>query len=104
MTLKEVVDASLARALPDQKTTQQNIDFLQKAASKLGKDEQQKMQAVVDGLKKTDLYLKAKEEEEKQTQTKQPQANIETQAQVSNTITNTAQGTNTNTTAQISKK
>ena len=103
MTLREVVDASLARALPDQKTTQQNIDFLQKAASKLGKDEQQKMQAVVDGLKKTDLYLKAKEEEEKQAQTKQPQANVGTQAQVSNTISDTAQLSKSNSTAQLPK-
>jgi len=104
MTLKEVIDNSLLRAIPDQKTTQQNIDFLQNIASKLEKDNQQKMQTVIDGLKKTDLYLKSKQEEEKKNQVKQPQANIETQAQVSNTITNTAQGTNTNTTAQISKK
>ena len=104
MTLKEVIDNSLLRAIPDQKTTQQNIDFLQNIASKLEKDNQQKMQTVIDGLKKADLYLKSKQEEEKKNQVKQPQANIETQAQVSNTITNTAQGTNTNTTAQISKK
>ena len=105
MTLREVVDLSLlAKAVPDEKTTKNNMDFLQNAAQKMEKTDQQKMQAVIDGMKKTELFTKAqKEEQEKQKklqQTKKPESNIETSAQLQNT-NSTAQSGNTNKTAQL---
>ena len=82
MTLREVVDLSLlAKSVPDENTTKKNMDFLQNAAQKMEKSDQQKMQAVIDGMKKTELFTKAqKEEQEKQKklqQTKKPESNIE---------------------------
>ena len=105
MTLREVVDLSLlAKAVPDENTTKKNMDFLQNAAQKMGKSDQQKMQAVIDGMKKTELFTKAqKEEQEKQKklqQTQKPESNIETSAQLQNT-NSTAQSGNTNKTAQL---
>ena len=97
MTLKEVIDASLA--LPDEATMKKNMDFLQNTLKNLSGDEHQKMQAVIDGLKKTDLFLKAKKEE--QQQQKQPPVNTNTAAQQTNTGA-TAQISNTKQTAQIS--
>lgn len=105
MTLREVVDLSLlAKAVPDENTTKKNMDFLQNAAQKMEKTDQQKMQAVIDGMKKTELFTKAqKEEQEKQKklqQTQKPESNIETSAQLQNT-NSTAQSGNTNKTAQL---
>ena len=105
MTLREVVDLSLlAKAVPDENTTKKNMDFLQNAAQKMEKTDQQKMQAVIDGMKKTELFTKAqKEEKEKQKklqQTKKPESNIETSAQLQNT-SSTAQSGNTGKTAQL---
>lgn len=105
MTLREVVDLSLlAKAVPDENTTKKNMDFLQNAAQKMEKSDQQKMQAVIDGMKKTELFTKAqKEEQEKQKklqQTQKPESNIETSAQLQNT-NSTAQSGNTNKTAQL---
>ena len=105
MTLREVVDLSLlAEAVPDENTTKKNMDFLQNAAQKMEKTDQQKMQAVIDGMKKTELFTKAqKEEQEKQKklqQTQKPESNIETSAQLQNT-NSTAQSGNTNKTAQL---
>ena len=105
MTLREVVDLSLlAKADPDENTTKKNMDFLQNAAQKMEKSDQQKMQTVIDGMKKTELFTKAqKEEQEKQKklqQTKKPESNIETSAQLQNT-NSTAQSGNTNKTAQL---
>ena len=105
MTLREVVDLSLlAKAVPDENTTKKNMDFLQNAAQKMEKTDQQKMQAVIDGMKKTELFTKAqKEEQEKQKklqQTQKPENNIETSAQLQNT-NSTAQSGNTNKTAQL---
>ena len=105
MTLREVVDLSLlAKAVPDEKTTKKNMDFLQNAAQKMEKTDQQKMQAVIDGMKKTELFTKAqKEEQEKQKklqQTQKPESNIETSAQLQNT-SSTAQSGNTSKTAQL---
>ena len=105
MTLREVVDLSLlAKAVPDENTTKKNMDFLQNAAQKMEKTDQQKMQAVIDGMKKTELFTKAqKEEQEKQKklqQTQKPESNIETSAQLKNT-NSTAQSGNTNKTAQL---
>ena len=65
MTLREVVDLSLlAKAVPDENTTKKNMDFLQNAAQKMEKTDQQKMQAVIDGMKKTELFTKAQKEEQ----------------------------------------
>ena len=105
MTLREVVDLSLlAKAVPDENTTKKNMDFLQNAAQKMEKTDQQKMQAVIDGMKKTELFTKAqKEEQEKQKklqQTKKPESNIETSAQLQNT-SSTAQSGNTSKTTKI---
>ena len=105
MTLREVVDLSLlAKAVPDENTTKKNMEFLQNAAQKMEKSDQQKMQAVIDGMKKTELFTKAqKEEQEKQKklqQTQKPESNIETSAQLQNT-NSTAQSGNTNKTAQL---
>lgn len=105
MTLREVVDLSLlAKAVPDENTTKKNMDFLQNAAQKMEKSDQQKMQAVIDGMKKTELFTKAqKEEQEKQKklqQTQKPESNIETSAQLQNT-SSIAQSGNTNKTAQL---
>lgn len=105
MTLREVVDLSLlAKAVPDENTTKKNMEFLQNAAQKMEKTDQQKMQAVIDGMKKTELFTKAqKEEQEKQKklqQTQKPESNIETSAQLQNT-NSTAQSGNTNKTAQL---
>lgn len=105
MTLREVVDLSLlAKAVPDENTIKKNMDFLQNAAQKMEKTDQQKMQAVIDGMKKTELFTKAqKEEQEKQKklqQTKKPESNIETSAQLQNT-NSTAQSGNTDKTAQL---
>lgn len=105
MTLREVVDLSLlAKAVPDENTTKKNMDFLQNAAQKMEKSDQQKMQAVIDGMKKTELFTKAqKEEQEKQKklqQTQKPESNIETSAQLQNT-SSTAQSGNTDKTAQL---
>lgn len=105
MTLREVVDLSLlAKSIPDENTTKKNMDFLQNAAQKMEKSDQQKMQAVIDGMKKTELFTKVqKEEQEKQKklqQTKKPESNIETSAQLQNT-NSTAQSGNTNKTAQL---
>ena len=105
MTLREVVDLSLlAKAVPDENTTKKNMDFLQNAAQKMEKTDQQKMQAVIDGMKKTELFTKAqKEEQEKQKklqQTQKPESNIETSAQLQNT-SSTAQSGNTDKTAQL---
>jgi len=103
MTLKEVIDNSLA--LPDEQTMKRNMDFLQTTLKSMTGDNQQKMQAVIDGLKKTDLFLKnqkaAEEELKKQQQLKQPTTNIGTTAQSSNN-SDAAQLSNTNQTAQIS--
>ena len=97
MTLREVVDLSLlAKSVPDEKTTKNNMEFLQNAV--------QKMETVIDGMKKTELFTKAqKEEQEKQKklqQTKKPESNIETSAQLQNT-SSTAQSGNTGKTAQL---
>ena len=105
MTLREVVDLSLlAKAVPDENTTKKNMDFLQNAAQKMEKTDQQKMQAVIDGMKKTELFTKAqKEEQEKQKklqQTQKPESNIEVSAQLQNT-SSTAQSGNTDKTAQL---
>lgn len=105
MTLREVVDLSLlAKAVPDENTTKKNMDFLQNAAQKMEKTDQQKMQAVIDGMKKTELFTKSqKEEQEKQKklqQTQKPESNIETSAQLQNT-SSTAQSGNTGKTAQL---
>ena len=105
MTLREVVDLSLlAKEVPDENTTKKNMDFLQNAAQKMEKSDQQKMQAVINGMKKTELFTKAqKEEQEKQKkiqQTKKPESNIEISAQLQNT-NSTAQSGNTNKTAQL---
>lgn len=105
MTLREVVDLSLlAKAVPDENTTKKNMDFLQNAAQKMEKADQQKMQAVIDGMKKTELFTKAqKEEQEKQKklqQTQKPESNIEVSAQLQNT-NSTAQSGNTDKTAQL---
>ena len=105
MTLREVVDLSLlAKAVPDENTTKKNMDFLQNAAQKMEKSDQKKMQAVIDGMKKTELFTKAqKEEQEKQKklqQTQKPESNIETSVQLQNT-NSTAQSGNTNKTAQL---
>ena len=105
MTLREVVDLSLlAKSVPDEKTTKKNMEFLQNAAQKMEKADQQKMQTVIDGMKKTELFTKAqKEEQEKQKklqQTKKPESNIETSAQLQNT-NSTAQSGNTGKTAQL---
>ena len=98
MTLREVVDLSLlAKAVPDENTTKKNMDFLQNAAQKMEKTDQQKMQAVIDGMKKTELFTKA---QKKLQQTKKPESNIETSAQLQNT-NSTAQSGNTNKTAQL---
>ena len=104
MTLREVVDLSLlTKSVPDEKTTKNNMDFLQNVAQKMEKTDQQKMQAVIDGMKKTELFTKAqKEEQEKQKklqQTQKPESNIETSAQLQNT-SSTAQSGNTDKTAQ----
>lgn len=105
MTLREVVDLSLlTKSVPDEKTTKNNMDFLQNVAQKMEKTDQQKMQAVIDGMKKTELFTKAqKEEQEKQKklqQTQKPESNIETSAQLQNT-SSTAQSGNTDKTAQL---
>lgn len=105
MTLREVVDLSLlAKAVPDENTTKKNMDFLQNVAQKMEKTDQQKMQAVIDGMKKAELFTKAqKEEQEKQKklqQTQKPESNIEVSAQLQNT-SSTAQSGNTNKTAQL---
>ena len=105
MTLREVVDLSLlAKAVPDENTTKNNMDFLQNVAQKMEKSDQQKMQAVIDGMKKTELFTKAqKEEQEKQKklqQTQKPESNIEVSAQLQNT-SSTAQSGNTDKTAQL---
>ena len=97
MTLREVVDLSLlAKSVPDENTTKNNMEFLQNAV--------QKMETVIDGMKKTELFTKAqKEEQEKQKklqQTKKPESNIETSAQLQNT-SSTAQSGNTGKTAQL---
>lgn len=104
MTLREIVDASLlAKAVPDEKTVKQNIDFLQDAAKKMDKSEQQKMQAVIDGMKKTNLFAKAQKDEEeqqqKQQQVKKPETNTQQTAQVGNTNVS-AQSTSSGNTAQ----
>lgn len=104
MTLREVVDLSLlTKSVPDEKTTKNNMDFLQNVAQKMEKTDQQKMQAVIDGMKKTELFTKAqKEEQEKQKklqQTQKPESNIEVSAQLQNT-SSTAQSGNTDKTAQ----
>ena len=105
MTLREVVDLSLlTKSVPDEKTTKNNMDFLQNVAQKMEKTDQQKMQAVIDGMKKTELFTKAqKEEQEKQKklqQTQKPESNIEVSAQLQNT-SSTAQSGNTDKTAQL---
>ena len=105
MTLREVVDLSLlAKAVPDENTTKKNMDFLQNAAQKMEKPDQQKMQAIIDGMKKTELFTKAqKEEQEKQKkiqQTQKPESNTETTAQLQNT-NSTAQSGSTSKTAQL---
>ena len=105
MTLREVVDLSLlAKAVTDENMTKKNMDFLQNAAQKMEKSDQKKMQAVIDGMKKTELFTKAqKEEQEKQKklqQTQKPESNIETSVQLQNK-NSTAQSGNTNKTAQI---
>lgn len=108
MTLREVVDLSLlAKSIPDENTTKKNMDFLQNAAQKMEKPDQQKMQAIIDGMKKTELFTKAqKEEQEKQEkqkkiqQTQKPESNTETTAQLQNT-NSTAQSGSTSKTAQL---
>ncbi len=105
MTLREVVDLSLlAKSVPDEKTTKNNMEFLQNAAQKMEKVDQQKMQTVIGGMKKTELFTKAqKEEQERQKklqQTKKPESNIETSAQLQNT-SSTAQSGSTDKTAQL---
>lgn len=105
MTLREVVDLSLlAKSIPDENTTKKNMDFLQNAAQKMEKPDQQKMQAIIDGMKKTELFTKAqKEEQEKQKkiqQTQKPESNTETTAQLQNT-NSTAQSGSTSKTAQL---
>ena len=104
MTLREIVDASLlAKAVPDEKTAKQNIDFLQDTAKKMDKSEQQKMQAVIDGMKKTNLFAKAQKDEEeqqqKQHQVKKPETNIQQTAQIGNANIS-AQSTSSGSTAQ----
>lgn len=86
MTLREAIDNSL-RALPDEKTTKNNLEFLQNAAKKMEKMDQQKMQSVIDGIKKTDLFVKNQQEMEKQQkkqkQVEKPQMNSGNTAQTS---------------------
>jgi len=102
MTLKEVIDNTLA--IPDEKTVKQNIDFLQNVAKNLQKPDQQKMQAVIDGMQKSDLAAKQNKEnaeEQKKQQVQQPQANLQTPAQMDNNV-ETAQIKKTSSTAQPS--
>jgi len=105
MTLKEVIDNTLA--IPDEKTVKQNIDFLQNVAKNLQKPDQQKMQAVIDGMQKSDLAAKQNKqnkenaEEQKKQQVQQPQANLQTPAQMDNNA-ETAQIKKTSSTAQPS--
>ena len=48
MTLREVVDLSLlAKSVPDEKTTKNNMEFLQNAAQKMEKADQAKGQQPV---------------------------------------------------------
>ena len=101
MTLRETIDNSL-RALPDEKTTKNNLEFLQNAAKKMEKMDQQKMQSVIDGIKKTDLFVKNQQEMEKQQkkqkQVEKPQMNSGNTAQTSESGA-TAQVPNAGTTA-----
>lgn len=107
MTLREIVDLSLlAKAVPDEKTTKQNMEFLQATSNSMSRNDKQKMNAVIDGLEKTNLFLKAqKQNEEKQKkleQVKRPEGELEKTAQITNTINNTAQNSQTRGTAQVS--
>lgn len=103
MTLREIVDASLlAKSIPDEKTTNNNIEFLKTAAENMEQQEKQKMDAVINGLKNTALFAKAKKEEEEKLkkEQKKPQVSQPVQpAQPSNTMA-TAQMTATSQTAQ----
>lgn len=102
MTFKEAMEITG----PDEKTSQQNIDFLEKEVSpKLEKEIQVKMKSVVDGLKQQQVAQKnlvqQQQKEKNIEQTKKPNGQIESTAQISNTIGN-AQVSNTSNTAQPS--
>lgn len=101
MTFKEALEL----AEPDSKTTQQNVDFLEKEVQpKLNKEMQAKIKGVLDSLKQQQLAKKSQEEQTKQQkeieQTKKPIGDVENTAQVSKTV-GTAQVSNTNKTAQF---
>ena len=105
MTLREIVDASLlAKSIPDEKTTNRNIEFLKAAAENMEQQGKQKMDAVIDGLKNVSLFAKTKKEEEErlkkeQKKPEQPVQQPQKPAQPTNTA-QTAQMPATSQTAQ----
>lgn len=93
MTLRQIVDEDLSI---DPKTQENNIKFLSDISQKLTKEDQQKMQAVLQGLKQQQAANQQKKaEEDKQKQQ-------EKSAQPMGNPANSAQPSGTNSTAQVS--
>lgn len=95
MTLRQVVDNTLA--VPDQKTQENNIKTVDEITKKLSKEDQQKMQTVLQGMKQQQAA--AQKQQQEQNKTKLPTGGIQTTAQPIGNNT-TAQSDNNGDTAQ----
>lgn len=95
MTLRQVVDNTLA--VPDQKTQENNIKTVDEITKKLSKEDQQKMQTVLQGMKQQQIA--AQKQQQKQNKTKLPAGGVQSTAQPSGDNT-TAQSDNNGDTAQ----
>lgn len=94
-------EQALSMAAPDEKTSQNNIDFLEKEVyPTLNKDLQLKMKAVLDGIKQQSLTQKKFQEEMKKQKEAAANAAKQSTAQISQT-TSKAQVSNTGQTAQV---
>lgn len=105
MTIKEIVDASLlAKSIPDEKTTNKNIEFLKAAAENMERQRKQKMDAVIDGFKNVSLFAKMKKEEEERLKKIQKKPEQLAQQQKPAQPTNTAQTAQMSSTSQTAQQ
>ena len=105
MTLREVVDQSLARNIPDSKTMKKNIEFIKNVSQNLqDKKVKEQMNTVTAGMEAQQIAKAEEEKEEKKNkailQQKKPTGQVEKGAQISNNNTQ-AQSSNNNTQAQL---
>lgn len=101
MTLREVIDSTLSI---DPKTQENNIKVLNDISQRLSKDDQQKMQAVLQGLKQQQAASQQKQQEadkqKQQDKSKLPMGNTTTNAQVSGNSQTAQTGSDGSSTAQ----